>query len=100
MTNFPYLLPILIRLYTSVIVLNPENKGPEVSWSTDLSPTALFSWPALPASMNCSRTGAGRGVPGVGSWVGGWRAIPVPSQTPPGTHISVIFSLKALPTAV
>ena len=62
-------LPILYRLYTSVIVLDPEILAHKESWSTDLSPTALF------AQRHCTRgstdvmgtTGmVGRGVPGVG----------------------------------
>ena len=43
-------LPAVRRLYTSVIVRNPEKCRYKESWPTDLSPTALFSLRALPAA--------------------------------------------------
>ena len=81
-----FILPILNRLYTSVITLNPEISGLKVSWPTDMSPTTIFSlgtdrW--VTARMS---TGGGRGVPGVWDVVGAWEGYtgtpPAPSQDP------------------
>ena len=47
-TKWLLILPILYRLYTSVIVLNPENYRHKESWPTDLSPTAIFTQPDMP----------------------------------------------------
>ena len=94
MTNSPYLLWILTRLYTSVIVLNAEKYGPEVSWSTDMSPTTYFSLgydpcgsvasQALPVGVagGCTRGGAGLGTGRVL-----YRVLPSPSQIPVFSHI-------------
>ena len=95
MSQIAYLLWIISRLYTSVIVLNRENTNLKVSWSTDMSPTTSFSLAALPVHPCSQRYGTARwggGVPGVGYWwVGGWGAIPgthlQPSQGPIFSHI-------------
>ena len=93
------ILPILNRLYTSVIVLDPENNGPEVSWSTDLSPTTTLWLGADRWHTACMSTWWGRGVPGVWDGWGPEGAIPVPSPHHPQDPYLDIFSHKALPTA-
>ena len=81
------ILPIFDRLYTSVIVWNPENTALKVSWATDMSPRPYYTRGIDPCSQRAAMPGAGEGVPGVWGWVGGWRAIPVPRPHPPDTHI-------------
>ena len=65
------ILPILTRLYTSVIPWNPEIWSSKVSWWTDLSPTTIFTSGTPPCTRvavddagveGCTRGGAG--------WVG------------------------------
>ena len=67
-----------------------ENKGLQVSWATDLSPTALFSpWSAA----GCTRLpvlGVGGGVPGVWGLVGGLEGY---TGTPPTAIPGPIFSI-------
>ena len=64
MREWLLILPIFSRLYTSVIPRNPEINDLKVSWSTDLSPTAMFD-PPDSARMSHGDTSAGEGVPGV-----------------------------------
>ena len=68
-----------------------ENNAPEVSWSTDLSPTALFTVPGLAGDV---QRVAGRqgGVPGVVREVGGWQEgyTGTHPATVPGSHIEYI----------
>ena len=93
------ILPILNRLYTSVITRNPENNTSKVSCATDMSPTTLFTPRDCPVHR-CTVPGGtarwGGGVPGVGypGWVagvGGWvgytGVLPGPSQIPIFSHI-------------
>ena len=87
MREWLLILSIPTRLYTSVIPGNPENNGLQVSWATDLSPTALFTLAALPLHAPVAMPGAGRGVPGVGMLGGSGGAIPVPRPYRPGPHI-------------
>ena len=99
MTEWLLILPILDRLYTSVIPLNPENRLLKVSWSTDLSPTALLGT-ADPCTEMYTCGGVGGGVyPGWGYGRVAGRAIPVPHPQPSQDPYFIIFSLKALPTA-
>ena len=93
-------LPAILRLYTSVIPRNPEKWHYKESWSTDLSPTTILLSRTDPLTSSVDGAG-GEGVyPGWWDegWLGGvlYRVLPA---YPPGTHISVIFSLKVLPTA-
>ena len=91
MKNSPYLSSILNRLYTSVIVLNPENNALEVSWSTDMSPTTIFNLAYRTARVAGSCGRGGRGVPGVwdegGYREGLYRVLPGPSHGPIFSHI-------------
>ena len=74
------------------------------SWSTDMSPTALFFLAALPYPWFrvVRQCGYGAGVsPGwgmAGGWVGGLYRV-LPSTLIQDPYL-VIFSLRALPTAV
>ena len=52
MTKWLLILSILARLYTSVIPRNPENNVLEVSWATDMSPTALFALATCPCGSD------------------------------------------------
>ena len=97
------ILPTKDRLYTSVIVLNPEITGLKVSWPTDMSPTALsgLAGTARTARPAVSRPSVrGRGVPGVVGTGVGWEGYYTGyHQYPPRTPYLTIFSLGALPTA-
>ena len=66
--------------------MNPEIWPSKVSCATDLSPTTIFTLPALPLHAPVAMPGAVGGVPGVGMWVGtreGYTGYyPGPSQTP------------------
>ena len=82
MEKWLLILPVLVRLYTSVIPLDPENNGLEVSWATDLSPTTIFYETCQGAAV-ASAAVAGEGVPGVGyGWVGWEGAIPGTTRLP------------------
>ena len=59
------ILPILIRLYTSVIPLDPEKWVNEESCPTDMSPTAIFYRCSRLLRVAARVPGGGRGVPGV-----------------------------------
>ena len=84
-------LPAIHRLYTSVIVQNPEKRTHKESWLTDLSPTALFSLAAHPCTRAASLAVLSLVYPGCGIRVGtGWvlgGAIPVPTRPVPGPDI-------------
>ena len=85
------ILPILYRLYTSVIPLNLENTRLKVSWPTDMSPTACFS-PRSRLLRVAARVPVGEGVyPGYGTGWGTGRDYtgyyPAPSQDPQISHI-------------
>ena len=56
-----------------------ENMGLEVSWSTDLSPTATFSCMSEPARRTGSRSGGGGVYPG-------WWGSEGPGGCYTGTH--------------
>ena len=77
-------IPATDRLYTSVIVRNPEKRAYKESCTTDMSPTALFYCWDMPVHRVRTEERHGWGVPGVGSWVGagggytGTQAQPVP----------------------
>ena len=89
------ILPILIRLYTSVIPSNPENKGPEVSCPTDMSPTTIFSLVHGGPSHSRVSSGVGGCTRGGGDWwvPGGYTGV-LPG-TLPGPHISHILASEA-----
>ena len=71
----------------------------KVSRATDLSPTTIFSLGAGGPGHSRMSTGWREGCTrGGAGWVPG-RAIPVPRPVPAISPYSVIFSLKALPTA-
>ena len=55
-----------------------EKRVPEVSWSTDLSPTTIFTVAASTLSTLTCQYGGGGVYPG---WVAGW----VPGRAIPGT---------------
>ena len=100
MTEWLLILPIPATGYTSVIVLNPEKWPLKESWSTDMSPTTLFSL-GDPWCSGVPGSAVGRGVPGVVRWGGSWEgAIPVPRPNHPRDPYLVIFSQRALPTAL
>ena len=90
-TEWLIILPILNRLYTSVIVWNPGKCGLKVSCTTDMSPTTILSACLSPLVALVARTG-GEGCTRGGVWLG-WAggAIPVPHQYPPRTLIFNIF---------
>ena len=89
-------LTILTRLYTSVIVLNPEKWTHKESYSTDLSPTTIFTPRDCHDTTRVDGHDGRGGVPGVGDdgWLGGvlYR---VPTQHPPRTIFSHIPETKA-----
>ena len=76
-------LPILNRLYTSVIVPDPEKWTYKESWATDLSPTALFTPRDRHGSMQRVDSAGRRGVPGVRDEGGSRRVLPGYSQDHP-----------------
>ena len=85
MTKWLLILPIYLRLYTSVIPLDPEICLAKVSWSTDLSPTTIYLVAAARAAW-CTPVHGGCGVagvyPGYGYWVGpGGVLYRVPART-------------------
>ena len=101
--NLAYLLPIPDRLYTSVISLMSEKWTDKESWSTDLSPTTIFS----PGTDRCTAVPC-REVPlgEAGVYPGWWGAGWVPGGVIPGTQpdqsqdpIFSISKARALPTA-
>ena len=85
------ILPILIRLYTSVIVLDPEIWTDKESWPTDLSPTTIFLRRTGPAEQLTVRAWGGRGVPGVWDRVGGSGGYTGTHPDPLTDPYSVIF---------
>ena len=95
MTKWLLILPVSIRLYTSVIPWNPEIRTDKESWSTDMSPTTLFTpWDdPCTRGWTCPASVVGEGVyPGWWVWVGGREgAIPVPYPQPSRDPYLVIF---------
>ena len=97
------ILPILIRGYTSVIVLNPEKWHYKESWATDMSPTALFTQRGMTRSVAGTGPWCSGGVPGVGmtgGWLGGSGGV-LPGYPGPASQDPYLVYLKAeaLPTA-
>ena len=73
MKEWLLILPILSRLYTSVIPWNPEINGLEVSWSTDMSPTTIFLESGHPRIYIRTSTGGAGVYPGWWRTVGAWE---------------------------
>ena len=70
---------------------DPENKGLEVSWSTDMSPTTIFSLGTVPVQPTSAASGPGVGCTrGGDGWMGG-EGYTGTTQHPPRTPILVIF---------
>ena len=91
MKKWLLILPTILRLYTSVIPRNPEKWTHKGSWSTDLSPTTIFTPGCSPRVPGYMYWGGWRGVPGVvGYWVG-WRGYTGTHQYPVPGPILVIF---------
>ena len=90
MTEWLLILPILHRLYTSVIPLDPENIGPQVSWSTDMSPTTLFLV-AEHCRLHDRGAGYGEGCTRGSAWLGG--CLEGYTGTHPGPSQDQIFSI-------
>ena len=89
------ILPILYRLYTSVIVPDPEISVPKVSCSTDMSPTTIYRSPVHRVQPACSHAGCREGVPGVWDRRVAGRAIPVPHpSTIPGPIFSIFLAIR------
>ena len=91
------ILPISHRLYTSVIVPNPEKWLPKVSCPTDMSPTAILLPPYLARGMVYTgpwRVQGGGVYPGYGmaGWVPG-GLYRYPGQTRPRTIFSIYLAL-------
>ena len=93
MSKWLLILSIFHRLYTSVIVLNPEKWVSKVSWPTDMSPTASFSPRDTEYGHPDYRCGVGGVYPGYGrtGWAG--RAIPGTHQDhPPGPIFNIYLA--------
>ena len=70
-----------------------ENKGPQVSWATDLSPTALFTQLYTAAPVASAECGGG-GVPGVVG-TGGVPGGAIPGYYPPTLPVPIFQSYLA-----
>ena len=91
MKEWLLILPISYRLYTSVIVLNPEKCLTKETWSTDMSPTTIFYWRQHPrgsTDVMCTTGMVGEGCTrGMGMRVGPGGLYRGTTQTAPRTHI-------------
>ena len=89
------ILPILTRLYTSVIVWNPEKWTLKETWSTDMSPTTIFTQRHRLRAVRLVHRGLGQGCTrGMGYGRVGGGLYRYPTRTPPGPIFSLYLAQR------